>query len=82
MARDVEQTELPENIPEIFRLDGQRAIVTGAASGLGKMIALGFAHFGADVACLDINLEGARATAEEISRLGRKSLTVEVDVRD
>jgi gluconate 5-dehydrogenase len=82
MARDVEQTELPEDIPEIFRLDGQRAIVTGAASGLGKMIALGFAHFGSDVACLDINQEGARATAEEISRLGRKSLTVEVDVRD
>ena len=37
---------LPEGIAEIFRLDGQHAVVTGAASGLGKAIALGFAHFG------------------------------------
>jgi NAD(P)-dependent dehydrogenase (short-subunit alcohol dehydrogenase family) len=82
MSRDVEQAGFPEGIQEIFRLDGQRAVVTGAASGLGKTMALGFAHFGADVACLDINLEGARATEEEISKLGRKSLTVQVDVRD
>lgn len=82
MAGDVEQTGLPEGIQEIFRLDGQRAVVTGAASGLGRAIALGFAYFGADVACLDIDPEGARATEEEISRLGRKSLTVQVDVRD
>ena len=82
MASSVEQTGLPEGIQDVFRLDGQRAIVTGAASGLGKMIALGFAHFGADVACLDINLEGARATEEEISNLGHKSLTLQVDVRD
>jgi NAD(P)-dependent dehydrogenase (short-subunit alcohol dehydrogenase family) len=67
---------------DIFSLDGRRAIVTGAASGLGKTIALGFARFGADVACLDIDVQGARATEEEISGLGRKSVTVEVDVRD
>ena len=73
---------LPEGIAEIFRLDGQHAVVTGAASGLGKAIALGFAHFGANVACLDIDLEGARETAEEVSGLGRESTTVEVDVRD
>src|SRR5215208_3689201 len=44
---------LPEDIAWIFCLDGQRAVVTGAASGLGKAIALGYASFGADVACLD-----------------------------
>ena len=82
MASDVEQMGLPEGIQDIFRLDGQRAVVTGAASGLGKMIALGFAHFGADVACADIDPEGTRATEEEISRLGRESLSVQVDVRD
>ncbi len=82
MSSDVEQTGLPEGMQEIFRLDGQRAIVTGAGSGLGKAMALGFAHFGADVACLDIDVEGARATEAEISELGRESLTVRVDVRD
>lgn len=75
-------TGLPEDIADIFRLDGQYAAVTGAASGLGKAIALGFAHFGADVACLDIDLEGAGETAGLISDLGRKSSAVRVDVRD
>ncbi len=73
---------LPEDIAEIFRLDDQYAIVTGAASGLGKAIALGFAYFGANVACLDIDLEGARETAGMISDLGRKSSATRVDVRD
>ena len=73
---------LPRDIAEIFSLEGQRAIVTGAASGLGKAIALGFAHFGADVACLDVDLEGARETAGMIPDLGRESSAVRVDVRD
>lgn len=73
---------LPEDIEGIFRLDGQHAVVTGAASGLGKAIALGFAHFGADVACLDIDLDGAEETAGMISDLGRKSIAVRFDVRD
>src|SRR3712207_5094221 len=75
-------TGLPRDVAEIFRLDGRNTIVTGAASGLGKAIALGFAHFGADVACLDIDLEGARKTAGVISGLGRNSSAVRVDVRD
>ena len=73
---------LPQDVAEIFRLDGRHAVVTGAASGLGKAIALGYAHFGANVACLDINLEGARETAGMISDLGRGSSAIWVDVRD
>jgi NAD(P)-dependent dehydrogenase (short-subunit alcohol dehydrogenase family) len=73
---------LPEDIAEVFRLDDQYVVVTGAASGLGKAIALGFAHFGANVACLDIDLEGARETAAMISDLGRESSAMWVDVRD
>ena len=73
---------LPEDIAEIFSLEGRHAIVTGAASGLGKAIALGFARFGASVACLDINLEGARQTADAIADLGLKSCAIPVDVRD
>src|SRR5918998_4089861 len=73
---------LPEDIAEIFSLDGRYAVVTGAASGLGKGIALGFARFGANVACLDVNLEGARQTAGAIADLGRESCAIPVDVRD
>ncbi len=73
---------LPEDIAEIFSLNGQYAVVTGAASGLGRAIALGFARFGANVACLDINLEGARQAAGTISDLGREGCAIPVDVRD
>ena len=72
----------PEDMAQIFRLDGQRAVVTGAASGLGEAIALGFARFGADVACLDIDLEGAQETAGKISEIGRQSTADGLDVRD
>jgi len=83
MAEDVSrEVGLPEDVAGIFRLDGQYAVVTGAASGLGKAIALGFAHFGAHVACLDIDLDGARETAALISELGRESSAVQIDVRD
>jgi NAD(P)-dependent dehydrogenase (short-subunit alcohol dehydrogenase family) len=73
---------LPEDIARIFCLDGRRAVVTGAASGLGEAIALGFAHFGANIACLDIDLEGAQQTASTITDLGRESTAIGVDVRD
>jgi NAD(P)-dependent dehydrogenase (short-subunit alcohol dehydrogenase family) len=73
---------LPEDIAEVFRLDGRCAVVTGAASGLGRAIALGFAQFGADVACLDIDLDGARETSGTISGLGRESSAIHTDVRE
>jgi gluconate 5-dehydrogenase len=73
---------LPGDIADVFRLDGRCAVVTGAASGLGQAIALGFAQFGADVACLDIDLEGARRTSGMISDLGRESSAIQADVRD
>jgi gluconate 5-dehydrogenase len=43
---------------------------------------LGFAHFGADVACLDIDLDGARETASAIAQMRRESTVIGVDVRD
>lgn len=73
---------LPEDRAQIFRLDGQRAVVTGAASGLGEAIALGYASFGAEVACLDIDLEGARETMRKVAEMGRESTAIGVDVRD
>lgn len=56
------------------------AIVTGAASGIGKGIAVRFAEEGAHVACCDVNLEGAEKTAAEIQALGRESMAIKVDV--
>ena len=48
---------------------GHAAIVTGAASGLGAETAAALAQAGAKVACLDVNIEGARATASKIGGL-------------
>ena len=47
-------------------LDGHLAAVTGAASGIGRAIALGYAEQGADVILLDLNAEDANSVAEEI----------------
>src|SRR5262249_54261275 len=69
-------------IPVLFDLTGKTALVTGAASGLGRAIAIGLAAHGADVATADLNLEGARATAAVIRDLGRRSEVLAVDVRD
>ena len=63
-----------------MRLKGKVAIVTGAASGIGKAIALEFAKEGADVCVTDINLGGAKQVAEEIRRMGRKATELQVDV--
>src|SRR4051812_582676 len=47
-------------------IKGHAAVVTGGASGLGAAIAEELARAGAKVACLDVNLDGARAVAERI----------------
>ena len=63
-----------------FRLDGQTALVTGAASGIGRRIAVGLAEVGADVACLDLPGPGLGSVVEEIGGLGRRSVSVPADV--
>jgi 3-oxoacyl-[acyl-carrier protein] reductase len=64
------------------KLTGHIAAVTGAATGLGRGIALLFADEGADVAVLDRNGDGAARTAEAIASRGRRSLGVAADVGD
>jgi 3-oxoacyl-[acyl-carrier protein] reductase len=65
---------------EGLKLTGRVALVTGAAQGIGKAVALLLARNGADIVVSDINLEKAEETANEISSIGRKALAVKVDV--
>ncbi|WP_135301871.1 SDR family NAD(P)-dependent oxidoreductase [Haloarcula amylovorans] len=66
---------------ERFSLDGETAIVTGAAQGLGREMADALAEMGADVAIADVNLEKAERTAAELD--GETDVVaVEVDVTD
>lgn len=63
-----------------MRLSGKVALVTGAAQGIGKAIALLLARNGADIVISDINLEKAEETAKEIEGTGQKAMTIKVDV--
>src|ERR1700691_1327963 len=63
-------------------LQNHIAVVTGAASGIGRGIALGFAREGAQVAVLDINAEGAEKTAADIRAAGGKAAAFTLDVTD
>ncbi|MCM3758007.1 SDR family oxidoreductase [Sporosarcina aquimarina] len=63
-----------------MRLKEKVAIVTGAASGMGKAIAVGYAKEGAKVVVSDIHLEGAQAVVEEIKALGAEAIAVQTNV--
>ena len=63
-------------------ISGQTAIVTGAASGIGRATARLFADEGARVAALDVNGDGVTALAEEIAAAGGAAVGWCVDVAD
>ncbi|MDR2648353.1 MAG: SDR family oxidoreductase [Clostridiales bacterium] len=69
-------------ILERLRLDGKSAFVTGGARGIGKSIAIALAEAGANVAIVDVDIETSEKTAEEIARLGVKTISVKTDVTD
>ena len=65
-----------------MQLNGKIAIVTGAASGIGKEIARQFVAEGAMVAIADLNLEAARAAATDIDPAGTAAIAIQMDVTD
>ena len=79
---------LPE-LPEVFMPDcpvnkllkGQKAVVTGANSGIGRAVAIALGHAGADVVVnYVVNAEEADAVCLEIERCGSRSLAIQADV--
>jgi len=65
-----------------FDLEGRVALVTGAARGIGRAVALAMAHAGADVALGLRDDSSAAGLQAEIEALGRRALRVPMDVRD
>ena len=66
----------------LFDLSGRVALVSGAAQGVGRAIALGLAESGAELMLADLNEEGARETAATIEAMGRWAIPVRCDVSD
>ena len=64
------------------RLSGMVAIITGAASGIGKEIAKRFATEDAQVVIADLQLAAAQAAADEINRAGGNAMAVAMDVSE
>jgi 3-hydroxybutyrate dehydrogenase len=63
-----------------MKLKGKAALVTGAASGIGKEIATIFAREGARTAIVDVNRDGAEAVAADIRANGGQAIGVHMDV--
>jgi meso-butanediol dehydrogenase/(S,S)-butanediol dehydrogenase/diacetyl reductase len=64
------------------RLEGQVAIITGAASGIGKATAVLFARQGARLVLADINADGLKEVAELIAEAGATAMIKKTDVSD
>jgi 3-hydroxybutyrate dehydrogenase len=63
-------------------LQDKVALITGAASGIGKEIALEYAKQGAKIVIADLNLDAATAAAAEITGAGGTAMAVEMNVTD
>lgn len=69
-------------VPDMFRLDGRVAVVTGASSGLGVAFAQGLAEAGADLVLAARRVDRLAETARLVEAAGRRALVVEADVAD
>jgi NAD(P)-dependent dehydrogenase (short-subunit alcohol dehydrogenase family) len=75
--------KMDKNVMDLFRLDGHRALITGGAKGLGRVIAQALAEAGADVAVASRMLADCQKAADEIARsTGRRTAAFAVDVTE
>ena len=65
---------------QLLSMKGRRVLVTGAAAGIGRAMALRFAEAGAELLLLDIDEAGLTQTAAEVSRLSSRVTTQVVDL--
>jgi len=73
--------ETPAAVP-VRRFEGKTAVVTGAASGIGRATAIRLAGEGAAVACLDVTEDGVNETADALAALGAKAIGYRCDITD
>src|SRR6476646_4239994 len=73
--------KIAEKATGLLSLEGKVAMVTGAASGIGRGISLHVAEMGARVAVLDIDESKANETVTEIQRQGGEAISIRCDVR-
>ena len=64
----------------LFDLTGRVALVSGAAQGMGRAMAVALAEAGADLVLADLNTAGVQKTAEQLAALGRRAIPVTCDV--
>jgi NAD(P)-dependent dehydrogenase (short-subunit alcohol dehydrogenase family) len=69
-------------LDNLFDLSGKVAVVTGAGAngGIGHALALGLSRFGADLVAADIDADGAKGTAQEITDAGRRASSFHCDI--
>jgi NAD(P)-dependent dehydrogenase (short-subunit alcohol dehydrogenase family) len=66
----------------LFDLTGRVALVSGAAQGLGRAMAMALAEAGADLLLADRNTSGVERTASQIASLGRRAVPITCDVSE
>lgn len=85
MGCPTEAVSMPDDqhVLDSFRLDGDVALITGAAGGIGGAVAEAVAEAGADVALVDVDSDGLAAVADEIdTSTDATTLAIEADVSD
>jgi NAD(P)-dependent dehydrogenase (short-subunit alcohol dehydrogenase family) len=68
------------SISNLFDISGRKALVTGSARGIGKVLAVALAEAGCDISLVGLHLEGLREVAREIDRIGVKAVVFQADV--
>ena len=64
------------------RFEGRVAVVTGAAGGIGAVIARKLAEYGADIVIADIKIDEESEVFQDIRKMGRKVMGICVDITD